>query len=105
MGIATIADHEQLIAMYPMRISDIASKLGLSNWNYVNNAIKQLHYKTGFNLKDSNNIYHVDIGVNENQPLHRYSIEALELLRKVLNNEEFTVIVNGSGEQVTVSTE
>lgn len=105
MGIATIADHEQLIAMFPMRISDIASKLGYTNWNYVNNAIKQIQTKTGFNLKDSNNIYHVDIGVNERQPLHRYSVEALELLRKVLNQDDFTVIVNDSGEEVAVSTE
>ncbi|MCC2930730.1 MULTISPECIES: SIR2 family protein [unclassified Bacillus (in: firmicutes)] len=101
MGVATIADHEQLIAMFPMRISDVADKLGLSYWYYVDKAIKQIHNETGFNLKESNNIYHVDIGIK--QPLHRYSKEALELLRKVLNNEDYSIIIDDAGTEVAVT--
>lgn len=103
MGFATIADHEQLISMFPMRLSDIAEKLGLPYWYYVDKAIKQIQIDTGFNLKDSNNIYHVDIGIK--QPLHRYSVEALELLKKVINNEAYNVIVDDAGVEVCVTRE
>ncbi|MDZ4427789.1 hypothetical protein ORL82_26370, partial [Bacillus cereus] len=42
MGIGTITDPEKLMAMFPMRISQVAEKLGLSYWYPVDKAIKQV---------------------------------------------------------------
>src|SRR5258708_1975941 len=55
-GIGTIADAEQLMTRFPMRISQVAERVGLSNWNYVDQLlIKQVVRETGFKMKDSNN--------------------------------------------------
>ncbi|GMB10135.1 SIR2 family protein [Thermolongibacillus altinsuensis] len=89
IGIGTIADPEQIIARYPMRISQLAEKLGLSSWYHVDVMIKKIYRETGFNIKGSNNRYHIDIGIT--QPEHRYSAEALMLFRKILNEEPYSV--------------
>lgn len=103
MGIGTITDPEKLIAMFPMRISQVAEKLGLSYWYPVDKAIKQIHSDTNFNLKEFNNIYHIDIGINQSE--HRYSTEAVALLEKVINNEDYTVIVDDKGTEINVARE
>jgi hypothetical protein len=89
--------------MYPMRISQLADKLGLSYWYPVDKAIKQIYSETGFNLKESNNMYHIDIGIKQYE--HRYSTEAFELVRKVLNNEEYTVFIDDNGTEISVGKE
>lgn len=103
LGVGTIADPEQLIAFFPMRISDLANKLGFPFWYPVDQAIKKIKEETNYNIKDSNNIYHIDIGIK--QPEHRYSKEALDLIRKVLNNQNYTVIVDDLATEVAVTRE
>ena len=90
LGVGTIADAEQVLTLYPMRLSQLADKLGFPYWYPVDKAIKQIQSETGFNLKETNNKYHIDIGIKQSE--HRYSMAALELLRMVLNNEEYTVV-------------
>jgi hypothetical protein len=98
LGVGTIADAEQLMTIYPMRISQIAQKLGLSYWYYVDKIIKKIYSETGFNLKESNNRYHIDIGIKQSE--HRYSMEALDLFKQILENGEYTV-VNEQGIELT----
>lgn len=98
LGIGTIGDPEKLLAMYPMRISQLAEKLGLPNWYYVDKAIKQVEKTTNFNIKNSNNQYHIDIGITQSE--HRYSIDALELIRKVINSEDYTLILDDAGKEI-----
>lgn len=100
MGIGTITDPEKIMAMFPMRISQLADKLGLSYWYLVDKAIKQIQLDTGFNLKESNNIYHINIGINQAE--HRYSLEAINLIKDVLNQESYTVIVDDKGTEIQV---
>lgn len=101
LGIGNITDPEKLMATYPMRISKVAEKLGLNYWYGADKAIKAIEAATGFNLKESNNIYHINIGIKQAE--HRYSLEAVDLLAKVLNHEEYSVIVDDSGSEVTVN--
>jgi hypothetical protein len=95
LGIGNLADAEQLMTIYSMRISQVAQRLGLGYWYYVDQIIKQIQHQTGFNLKDSNNIYHINIGINQSE--HRYSMEAVHLLEKLMNGEDYTV-TNENGE-------
>jgi hypothetical protein len=103
LGIGNITDPEKLMTMYPMRISQVAEKLGLSYWYGADKAIKQIQSSTGFNLKESNNIYHINLGINQAE--HRYSMEAVELLKKVMNNENCSVVVDDVGSEVSVTLE
>jgi hypothetical protein len=93
LGVGTIADAEQLMTMFPMRISDVAPKLGLTNWNYVDQLIKKITRETEFNLKETNNKYHINIGIR--QPVHRYSVDAVRLLEIVMNKEDYFVEKDG----------
>lgn len=98
LGIGTIPDPELLMTRYPMRISQVAERMGLSSWNYVDQIIKRIARETGFNLKETNNKYHIDIGIKQSE--HRYSPEAVHLFEKVLNNEEYCVEINDRGDVV-----
>lgn len=100
IGIGNVSSTEQLMGLYPMRISQVASKLGLSHWHPVDKMIKQIEGETGFGIKDTNNLYHIDIGINQSE--HRYSKKALQLFEKVLNDEEYQII-NEEEEIVTPS--
>ncbi|MEI0738869.1 SIR2 family protein [Paenibacillus sp. JTLBN-2024] len=98
LGVGTIADAEQLMTLYPMRISQVAERLGLSYWYYVDQIIKHIFVETGFNLKETNNRYHINIGIK--QPEHRYSTEAVQLFEKVSKKEDYS-IVNENGEELS----
>jgi len=98
MGFGKIADPEKLMAMYPMRISKLAEKLGFSTWHSVDKILKQIQVETGFNLKESNNIYHIDFGINQAE--HRYSVDAMELLKKVIDKKEYFVVIDDEGTEL-----
>ena len=101
VGFGRILDPEQALARFPWRITDIANKLGYSYWHEVNVAVKEVTEQTGFDIKSSNNIYHIDIGINGSQ--HRYSAEFLDLIIKVLNEEDYEVIIDSEkGESIKV---
>lgn len=91
IGVGVMSDPEQIKLTFPFRISDIAQELGVKGWYYVNKLIEEITEQTGVNIKETSNRYHCDMGIKENQPQHRYSAEAIELLRKVLNKEEYSV--------------
>ncbi|WP_281658230.1 SIR2 family protein [Halobacillus sp. Cin3] len=90
IGVGNVSSTEQLVAMYPMKISQVAKKLGFSYWYPVDKMIQQVHVETGFNIKGSNNLYHIDIGIT--QPEHRYSKKALQLFEQIINNDRYEVI-------------
>ncbi|KZD37909.1 hypothetical protein B4082_1833 [Bacillus cereus] len=91
-GFGQILDPEQALARYPMRLTDVSSKLGYSYWHKVNVAINKVKTDTNFDIKGSNNIYHIDMGINGSQ--HRYSADFLELITKVINEENYEVITD-----------
>ncbi|MBC1878881.1 SIR2 family protein [Listeria seeligeri] len=89
LGLSTISDPEQIITIYPMRLSEVAEKLDYSYWYPVDQLIKQVKEKTSYDLKETNNIYHIDVGIK--QPQHRYSSAMVDLLKQVKNGEEYQV--------------
>ncbi|MCU5031541.1 hypothetical protein BK720_01635 [Bacillus thuringiensis serovar brasilensis] len=91
IGVGVMSNPEQIKLTFPFRISDIAQELGVKGWYYVNKLIEEITEQTGVNIKETSNRYHCDMGIKENQPQHRYSVEAIELLKKVLNEEKYSV--------------
>jgi len=84
-----ITDPQFVLTRYPLRISDISAELGFTYWYYANRLIEQIAEETGVNIKETNNRYHIDVGVNT--PQHRYSADAKTLLEKVMKNESYFV--------------
>ncbi|MGG5460286.1 SIR2 family NAD-dependent protein deacylase [Clostridium sp. B9] len=86
LNLSIMNDPEQVLTEYPYRISDIASKIGDDHWYRANKIINEIERKYNIEIKTSNNIYHLDVGVNGSN--HRYSNKLLDLITKYINGEE-----------------
>ncbi|NGT27620.1 hypothetical protein G6Z19_13030, partial [Clostridium perfringens] len=86
LNLSIMNDPEQVLTEYPYRISDIASKIGDDHWYRANKIINEIEKKYNIEIKTSNNIYHLDVGVNGSN--HRYSNKLLDLITKYINGEE-----------------
>lgn len=89
IGFGHITDPEYLLTRYPLRISDVSENLGYTHWYYADKLIKQIEMETGINIKNTNNKYHIDVGVKSSQ--HRYSVDAISLLERVLKGKSYYV--------------
>lgn len=93
-GVTLLENPPDLNIYYRYRTKDVASELGLSHFNYVVQLIEELEEETGTDIRESNNQYHIDIAFNSENPNHRYSDSAVELLRKVQNGEDYQLDLN-----------
>ena len=92
VGLATITDPEQFLSRFPLRLSEVAEKLGYGYWYRANLLIKQIEIERGIDLKATNNDYHVDMGTT-GQSQHRYSKAMVDLLELVRDNKEYTLAI------------
>ncbi|WP_337240261.1 SIR2 family protein [Proteus faecis] len=90
-GIAELNNGQALNANYPYTISDLAKHLNMSYWYYVNKEFEKIKEEKDFDIKASDNQYHVTIHAGKNC-VHKYSPFALELLKKVINNDDYEII-------------
>lgn len=88
-GISTIADPSVISARYPYILKTVATNLGLgTSTNKALRLIKSVKDAKGFDLKGSDNKYHCAVKYGR-QVVHKYSEDALELLRKVKVGENY----------------
>jgi len=87
-GIAELNNGQALNASFPYTISNLAEMLQLGSWHYVHKEFEKLQKSNGFNIKASDNNYHVFIKSGKGG-VSKYSIDALELVRKLISGEEF----------------
>lgn len=88
-GVSTLDEPEDINILYRYRLSDVAEELGYDTWHYANQHIEEIENERGVNIKQSDNQYHMDIAFNRDQPEHRYSDAAIELLKKVKQGEDY----------------
>lgn len=100
VNLSIIEEPEQVLAEYPYRISDIASKMGDDHWYRTNKLITEIEEKSGIKIKNSNNSYHIDVGVNGKN--HRYSNELLKVLNQYINGEEVKLI-NSDRQEIIIT--
>lgn len=89
-GLATINDYTLAAVQHPYSPSEAAKKLGVKRWNKVNDLIAAVTAQTGVDIKSSDNRYH---RANQHNKLimHRYSDEAIALLKKVKDAQPYEV--------------
>lgn len=90
-GITVIDDPKQLALAYPHSLTEVGKKLGYSSWHGANGLIEEIHEDKGFNLKGSDNKYHIALKNNGTITMRRYSDKAVTLLQKVKNNAEYYI--------------
>ena len=94
-GITTLSDPSVVSARYPYILSEVAKQMGLPGWNQVQFIMDRIRKTHGHDIKSGDNIYHYAIKTGTNSITHKYSKAAVELFKKVLANEEYTLEIGG----------
>lgn len=89
-GIANISEYSAASAQYPYSPTEVGQALGGKGWHVCNQLIDAIKAKKGVNIRGSDNRYHRSERVNKT-PFHKYSPEAIALLKKVQSEQEYEV--------------
>ena len=73
---------------YPYSLTEIGRKLGYSHWYRANELIKVANKKLSYDLKGSDNEYHLGFRGGTKAEFHKYSEAAFELLRDLKREGE-----------------
>lgn len=90
-GVTSLDNPAAANANHPYTITMLAEKLGHKHWFAVNQLIDIVRKETGFDMKASDNVYHVAIktGKAETSRARKFSDAALALLKKVQRGEKY----------------
>lgn len=89
-GITTISDPSIISAKYPYTLTAVGAKLGYRGWSAADKLIARIKDETGFNIKASDNRYHVKNKYSMNE-YRKYSDEAVNLLTLVRDGKPYEV--------------
>ncbi len=90
LGFGAITNPEIIPTLYPFSLTDVAKELGYNYWYHANELIKKVKNETNFDIKSTNNEYHLDVGL-KGYPNHHYSQKAIQLLKLVQNGDPYSV--------------
>lgn len=90
-GITNVSNPAAFNIAYPHTLSQVAVKLGYTNWFHANKLINDVETHKGFNIKASDNKYHISVKTGMISCSRKYSNECIELLGKVMNGEEYVI--------------
>lgn len=90
-GVTSIADPSQVNLNYRYTITQVAEELGFTHWSKAIDLIRKLKEQSGFDMKASDNKYHITmrVGKAEKSVTNKYTEAAVDLLRAVLNGEKY----------------
>jgi len=91
-GITSRVDSRIVNIEYPYTLSDIATLLGYPSWNFADNLISIIKRDKGYNIKGSDNKYHIGIRTGKSSFNRKYSKELFELLNKVRTKKEYEIL-------------
>jgi len=92
-GVTSISDPSQVNLDYKYALTGVAQKLGYGTWHKAADLIAILRDQSGFDMKKTDNKYHIAIkmGHKSGQKQHLYTDAAIDLLKKVLDGEEYEI--------------
>lgn len=90
-GITTLTNPSAFNLSYPYSLTDVGKTIGYTNWHSANNLLEKIKEKDGICIKESDNKYHIAIMNGETLVARKYSEEMVTLLKKIKNNEPYTV--------------
>lgn len=68
---------------YPYSITELSKKLGYGYWHRTNELLKVASERVGYDIKASDNDYHMKFRAGQRTEFHKYSEAAFELLKEV----------------------
>jgi hypothetical protein len=98
-GVASIGDPAQVNLNYKYNLTGVAEQLGYTYWAKAHDLIQQVKTATGFDIKASDNQYHIKLklGKTDNSITHKYSEAAVDLLRKADRGEQYKIQATAAG--------
>jgi hypothetical protein len=92
-GVTTLSDPSQVNLNYKYTLTQVANELGYDYWSPANDLISRVKADTGFDLKASDNVYHIKMrtGKAEGSVTNKYSEACVDLLRLVRDNKKYTL--------------
>lgn len=92
-GVTTLSDPSQVNLNYKYTLTQVANELGYDYWNRANDLITRVKADTGFDLKASDNVYHIKMrtGMAEGSVTNKYSEACVDLLRAVKDGKKYTL--------------
>lgn len=92
-GVTSLNDPAAANAAHPYTSEMLATHVGYAHWSATNKLIDRVKEDTGFDMKASDNIYHVHIKIGKaaSSRTRKYSDAAVALLKKVKEGEPYDV--------------
>jgi SIR2-like domain len=91
-GVTSLADPSKVNLDYRYVLSEVAKILGYKGWNDAQKLVDVLRDQTGFDMKASDNKYHVEFKFGpKSQGRHKYTEAAVDLLRRIQNGQDYTL--------------
>ncbi|WP_236067069.1 SIR2 family protein [Paraburkholderia haematera] len=90
-GVTSLSDPSQVNLSYRFLLTGVGAELGFTGWSKAQDLINVLKEQDGFDMKASDNRYHITVPSGKTTVVHRYSEAAVDLLKKVLNGDEYTL--------------
>lgn len=89
-GITSVVDPSQVNIEYPYTLSEIGKMLGYKNWYYANELMNAIREDNGYDIKASDNKYHIKIKTG-GSAMRKYSYALYELLQKKKNGTDYKI--------------
>ncbi|MGF6761464.1 hypothetical protein P3T24_001777 [Paraburkholderia sp. GAS33] len=92
-GVTSLNDPAAANAAHPYTSEMLATQLGYKHWTATNRLIARVKADTGFDMKSSDNIYHVHIKIGQaaTSRTRKYSDAAVALLKKVRDGDAYEI--------------
>lgn len=76
---------------HPFTLTQVAQRVGFKHWNPANKLIHEIKHRTGIDIRSTDNRYHCQIKSGAKSTIRKWSQEAVELMKKVKDGEEFSL--------------
>jgi hypothetical protein len=93
-GIAAMSDPSLLNVMYPYTPTSGAKAAGYTNWTYLYKLLDKLKVVHNFDMRSSDNKYHVRIPSGENSGMTKFSQAGIDLLVRVKGGLDLPDLTN-----------
>jgi len=92
-GVTSLSDPSQVNLSYKYTLTQVANELGYDYWSPANDLISVVAAETGFDLKASDNVYHIKMrtGKAAGSVTNKYSEACVDLLRAVRDKKPYEV--------------
>jgi hypothetical protein len=91
LGITAIGDPAKVNLHFPFTLTMVAEQLGYKGWNAANQLIDKVKAETGFDLKSSDNTYHISMRTGKASGTNKYSQACVDLLKTVKEGKQYVL--------------